>query len=351
MRITRPLASSLTLAALAACSSTTPSRRDTAGSIAVRSVDLDANVELDARAALATGADPQRIADAAPFGDERESLRNASPPALGDPLAVVSTPVPDLPPAQVRMLGSRLLPTCDARSSLRFFHEYQCEELAVRAVRSTAAASSRANLAADGSACTFSAPVASPQIIELELDRASVVHGLLVVPQMTVEPAAIEGVIEAVDDRGRAQPLNALRGGWQSNVAYGYVIDGGRAASRIRVRITDSRGLVGFRELRPFRCDRQPSAFLQDPPPPPQNPADFVVLDGRGGCRSDRDCMPDVCCHALRCVDAAHAPRCDTGCPASEAPFDQRPLAGCFCNQGRCASRVHHRWIDRRGAQ
>lgn len=269
----------------------------------------------------------------------------ASIPRTGPALEPPSAAQQPAPAAHVRMLGSRFLSSCDAASSLRFFHEYQCAQIPIRAVRASGTGWANAALAADDSACTMLDPTAAPQVIEFEFDRPTVVHGLLVVPQVTIEPSVVSAIVELVDEQGSVRPQQSINGGWQSNVAYGHVLDGAPATRKLRVRVTASSGLLGWRELRPFACDRQPSAFVEPPPPPPQDPADFATLEGRGACRNDQDCVPDQCCNAMRCMQRAGAPVCNSGCPANEQPFDARPLAGCFCNAGRCGSRVLRRWV------
>ncbi|MBL8679172.1 MAG: hypothetical protein JNK05_08410 [Myxococcales bacterium] len=277
--------------------------------------------------------------------DDASIAPRASLPRTGPALDPPSSAQPDAPASHVRMLGSRFLPTCDAASSLRFFQEFQCEQLTVRAVRASGTTWANAALATDDSACTMVEPTAAPLVFEFEFDRPTVVHGLLVVAQVTIDPAVVSAIVELIDDQGNVRPQQSIHGGWQSNVAYGYVLDGAPATRRLRVRVTSASAALGWRELRPFVCDRQPSAFPVEPPPPPQNPADFVTLEGRGACRTDEDCVPDQCCNAMRCTQRAGGPACNGACPANEQPFDQRPLAGCFCNAGRCGSRVARRWV------
>ncbi len=276
----------------------------------------------------------------------QQSPAQLSGPASGPAIPpVVATVPPSLPVAGTRGLQYTELQGCNADPLLAQL-EAHCHFLPVARARGTGANPADARLAADGDACTiWNSGGFAPQAIEVSFAAPQSVHGVMVVPEMTPAVGNVEGVIERVGGDGIARPVRAIRAGLATRRVYVFLLEHPVTTRTIRLRTVGSPSWVAWREVRPFACAEVPQTAPPVPPVVPLPASSFSVVPGRGACVRNADCAPDVCCGPRTCSDRAHAPRCGgVGCPAVVSPFDT-PGAGCFCNAGRCASRVLPRWM------
>jgi len=276
-------------------------------------------------------------------GDEREpaaeaGASTAEPLAAGEQLTAVSADMQDISGRPLLAVSPSSSPGCDPPTAPPSFG--RCSPVAPRVVR--ASGNGDPVLGADGDSCTvWSSGGFAPAAFDLDFGRTAIVHGVVLVPEMTPEEGETVNVVEASDDGERYAPVLLFRRVMQTKRPVAVLFTETVSARFLRVRTVQTESWVAWREVVPFACEGGavvPAGLSEPPEEPPRSGPVTTFHKGRGRCKRQEDCWPDDCCAPGTCVAKKLVRKCKThSCPDMLGPMTAAG-AWCACHEGRCGA-------------